>query len=222
MKQIFLSTRIREGSGKKAARKTRVTGDIPGVLYGHKEEPISLTVSQHDLWQIIHHATSEHLILNLTIEDSAEGELLALVRDVQHHPVSGDILHIDFQRISMDEKVKVGVPVELDGIARGVKEFGGILDHGLREVNIKCTPKEIPESLPIDVSEMVIGNSIHLSDIMMHYPQLEFLDDANVTLAHVSPPKKLELLEEEAAAAEEVEGEEAPEGEEAEEQKPEE
>ncbi len=222
MKQIFLNSRIREGSGKKAAHKTRETGDIPSVLYGHKEDPISLTISGHDLWQILHQATSEHLILHLKIEDSAEGELLTLVRDVQHHPVSGDILHVDFQRISMNEKVKVGVPIELNGIARGVKEFGGILDHGVREVNIKCTPKEIPENLPIDVSEMLIGNSIHLSDIMMHYPQLEFLDDPIVTLAHVSPPKKLELMEEEEAATEEVEGEEVPEEEGAEKQKPEE
>ena len=175
MKQILLNTRIREGSGKKAVHKVRATGDIPGILYGHKEEPISLIVPEHDLWQILHHATSEHLILKLKVEDSTEGEVLTLVRDVQHHPVTGDILHIDFQRISMDEKIKVGVPIELNGSARGVKEFGGVLDHGVREVNIKCTPEEIPESLPIDVSEMDIGDSIHLSEITMHYPQLEFL-----------------------------------------------
>ena len=224
MKQILLSSRIREGSGKKSAHGIRAKGDIPGVLYGHKEDPISLIVPQHDLWQILHHATSEHLILRLKIEDSTEGEVFTLVRDVQHHPVTGDILHVDFQRISMNEKIKVGVPVELNGIARGVKEFGGILDHGARELTIKCTPGEIPEALSIDVSELNIGNSIHLSDIAMHYPQLEFLDDSNMTLALVSPPKKLEeVLEvEEEAAQEEVEGEETPEGQEAEEQQPEE
>lgn len=224
MKQIFLSSRIREGSGKKSAHGIRAKGDIPGVLYGHKEDPISLIVLQHDLWQILHNATSEHLILKLKIEDSAEGEMLTLVRDVQHHPVTGDILHVDFQRISMDEKIKVGVPVEVNGIAQGVKEFGGILDHGVRELTIKCTPEEIPEALYIDVSELNIGNSIHLSDITMHYPQLEFLDDSNMTLALVSAPKKLEeaLEVEEEAAQEGVEGEETPEGQEAEEQKPEE
>lgn len=223
MKQILLSSRIREGSGKKSVHKIRAKGDIPGVLYGHKEDPISLIVQQHDLWQILHHATSEHLILKLKIEDSAEGEMLTLVRDVQHHPVTGDILHVDFQRISMNEKIKVGVQVELNGIARGVKEFGGILDHGIRELTIKCTPGEIPEALSIDVSELDIGNSIHLSDIMMHYPQLEFLDDSNTTLALVSPPKKLEVVEaEEEVALEGVEGEETPEEQEAEEQQPEE
>lgn len=223
MKEIQLRSRIREGSGKKAAHKIRAAGDIPGILYGHKAEPISLIVPEHELWQILHHATSEHLILKLKIEDSGEGDVLTLVRDVQHHPVTGDILHVDFQRISMDEKIKVGVPVELDGIARGVKEFGGILDHVVREVTVKCTPKEIPEALTIDVSEMDIGNSIHLSEIMMSYPKLEFLDDPSVTLAHVSPPKKLEILaEEEEEAPEEVEGEEAPEEQETEEQEKEE
>ncbi len=93
-------------------------------------------------------------------------------------------------------------------MARGVKEFGGILDHGVREIMVKCLPEEIPESLDIDVTHMEIGNSIHLSDITADYAKLEFLDDENVTLAHVSPPKKLEVLEEaEEEAAEE--GEEA-------------
>ena len=216
MKRINLTSRIREGSGKKSAHQIRAAGEVPGILYGHKEKPLSLSVPEHDIWVILHKATSEHLILRLNVEETDENDILALVRDVQHHPVTGEVLHVDFQRISMHEKIKVGVPVELVGIARGVKEFGGILDHGVREIMVKCLPEEIPESLPIDVSHMEIGNSIHLSDIMAEYAKLEFLDDENVTLAHVSPPKKLEVFEEEEAEeAEEAEGEaaEAAEGE---------
>jgi large subunit ribosomal protein L25 len=209
MKRINLKSRVREGSGKKSAHKIRAAGEVPGTLYGHKEEPVSLSVPEHDLWVILHHATSEHLILRLDVEGTKDKDVLTLVRDVQHHPVTGDILHVDFQRISMHEKIKVGVPVELVGTARGVKEFGGILDHGMREIMIKCMPEEIPESLPIDVSNMEIGDSIHLSNIMGQYTQLEFLDDENVTLAHVSPPKKLEVFEEAAEAAVEAAGEEA-------------
>lgn len=205
MKRINLKSRIREGSGKKSAHKIRSTGEVPGILYGHNEEPVSLSVPQHELWAILHHATSEHLILRLDVEGTDEKDVLILLRDVQHHPVTGDILHVDFQRISMHEKIKVGVPVKLVGMARGVKEFGGILDHGMHEVMVRCMPEEIPESLPIDVSDMDIGKSIHLSDIMARYTQLEFLDDAKVTLAHVSPPKKLEVLEEAASEEEEVE-----------------
>ncbi len=202
MHSITLETRIREGKGTTVAHRLRKEGEVPGILYGHNEEPIKLAVPEHELWHILHNATSEHLILTLHIAGAANGDVLTLVRDVQHHPVSGDILHVDFQRISLNEKIKVGVPVELVGTARGVKEFGGILDHGVREVMIHCTPKQIPGSITVDVSDMEIGNSVHISDIMSQYPDLEFMDDSNVTLAHISPPKKLEIPEE--AVAEEV------------------
>lgn len=216
MKELKLKSRLREGAGKKAAHKLRSGGEVPVILYGHKEEPLSLAVPGHEIWHILHNATSEHLILKLTIEDVENGDIMTLVRDVQHHPVSGDILHVDLQRISIDEEIKVGVPVNLTGIARGVKEFGGILDHGVREVMIRCKPTEIPESMPIDVSDMEIGESVHISDIQANYPQLEFLDDMNVTLAHISPPTKITVEEEEEAvegapAAEGAEGETAPE-----------
>jgi large subunit ribosomal protein L25 len=195
MQSIRLETRIREGKGTTVAHKLRNEGEVPGILYGHNEEPIKLAVPEHELWHILHNATSEHLILTLHIEGASNGDVLTLVRDVQHHPVSGDILHVDFQRISLNEKIKVGVPVELVGTARGVKEFGGILDHGVREVMIHCTPNQIPGSITVDVSHMEIGNSIHISDITSQYPELEFMDDSNVTLAHISPPKKLEIVE---------------------------
>jgi large subunit ribosomal protein L25 len=206
MPDVTLKTRIREEKGKKAIHKLRGRGDVPAILYGHREQPVHLTLQEHELWLILHNATSEHLILTLSIEGSTEGDILTLVRDVQHHPVTGDIMHVDFQRISIDEKIKVGVPVEISGIARGVKEFGGILDHGVREVLTHCTPKQIPKSIVVDVSEMEIGDTIHLSDVTARYPELEFLDDPNVALVHVSPPKKLEVPAEavpaEAAAAE--------------------
>lgn len=211
MEKMVLKSSIREGIGKKATHKIRAGGKIPAVLYGHGREPITLAVNEKELWYFIHNATSEHLILKVEIDGSDEKDITALVRDVQHHPVTGDILHVDLQRISLDEKIKVGVPVQLMGQSKAVKEFGGILDHGVREVNIRCKPSEIPEAFHIDVSHLEIGQSCHISDIVADYPQLEFLDDGNVTLAHVSPPKKKEAAEE--AAAEKV-GEEAAEAEE--------
>jgi large subunit ribosomal protein L25 len=212
MQDIKLKTRLREETGTKVAHKLRRGGEVPAILYGHREGPLNLALPEHELWHILHSATSEHLILTLDIEGAEETEVLTLVRDVQHHPVTGDILHIDFQRISFTEKIKVGVPVVLTGTSHGVKEFGGILDHGVREVKIHCTPKQIPDAIQVDVTDMEIGNSIHISDIASQYPELEFLDDANVTLAHVSPPKKLEVKEEaveEEAAVPEEEGEAA-------------
>jgi len=218
MQKLTLKSRIREGSGKKIARKVRAAGEIPVVLYGRKSEPQSLTVSQKDLWHMFHTATSEHLILSLDIEGSSEGTVLTMVKDAQHHPVTGDVIHLDLLRISMDEKIEIGVPVELIGVPHGVKESGGVLDHGVREVTINCKPMEIPDKVTIDVSPLNIGDSLHVSDLAALYPALEIVEDAHVTIAHVSAPKKLETLVPEpgapaaAAVAEEegAEGAEAP------------
>lgn len=214
MKEIKLSARIRTESGKKTAYRLRKKGFIPGTLYGHKQEPLNIEMSEHELWTILHHATTEHLIISLDIEGGENDTVLTLVKDVQHHPVSGDILHIDLQRISSNETIKVGIPVILTGTAKGVKEFGGILDHGIREVLIMTTPASIPEAVEVDIANLLIGQSIHISDIIEKYPDLDFIEDANVTIAHVAPPKKLELTEAEVEAAEaaaevEQEGEEA-------------
>ena len=202
-----LNVKRREKLGGGNNRRLRKTGQIPAVLYGHKREPMSLAVAQKDIWHILHTASSEHMILSLDVEGSDEGTILTLVRDIQHHPVTGDVLHLDLQRISADEKLHIGVPIELAGVAKGVKEEGGVLDHGIREVTLNVKPMEIPEKVSIDISH------------------LEIVDDSHVTIAHVSAPKKLEVLIPEpgapAAAAvaeegEEGEGEEAAEGEEGE------
>jgi large subunit ribosomal protein L25 len=221
MQKPKLSSHLREGAGKEGAKRLRAAGEIPAILYGHKREPVSLAVSQKDIWHILHTATSEHMILSLDIDGSNEGTILTLVRDIQHHPVSGDVLHMDLQRISIDEKLHIGVPIELAGAAKGVKDEGGVLDHGIREVTLNVKPMEIPEKVSIDISHLEIGQSVHVSDLIALYPDLEIIDDPHVTIAHVSAPKKLEALIPEpgapaaaAVAAEEegAEGEAAAEG----------
>ena len=209
MKTINLKARRRVEASKKNVHKLRQQGEIPGVLYGHKKEPVHLAVPAHEFWTILHNSTSEHMIIDLEIEGVEMDEHTTLVRDVQHHPVSGDILHVDFQRISMDERIKVGVPVLLTGTARGVKEFGGILDQGVREVMVNTTATQVPEYLEIDVSHLMINDTIHVSDLVTQYPGIDFLDEGHINLAHVSPPKKLEVAEElEEGEEEAVEGEE--------------
>lgn len=221
MQKPKLKSRPRTGAGKEGAKRLRATGEIPAILYGHKREPLSLSVSQKELWHILHTATSEHMILSLDVEGSSEESILTLVRDVQHHPVSGDVLHLDLLRISVDEKLHIGVPIELVGMAKGVKDEGGVLDHGIREVTLNVKPMEIPEKVSIGIAHLDIGQSVHVSDLIALYPTLEIVDDPSVTIAHVSAPKKLETLIPEpgapaaaAVAAEEegAEGEEAAEG----------
>ncbi len=217
MDTIKLTARIREEASKKNVHKLRKAGEIPGVLYGHSKDPVHLAIPEHDFWTILHNATSEHLIIELDVDGVDMEDHITLVRDVQHHPVSGDILHVDFQRISMNENIKVGIPVILTGIARGVKEFGGILDQGVREVMVATTASTVPEHLELDVSHLMINDTIHVSDLVSLYPAIDFLDDGNINLAHVSPPKKLEVAEEleegEEGAEGAEEGEEGAEGE---------
>ena len=190
MQKPKLKSRVRVGAGKEGAKRLRTQGEIPAILYGHKREPVSLAVSQKEIWHILHTATSEHMILSLDVEGSKEDSILTLVRDIQHHPVSGDVLHLDLQRISADEKLHIGVPIELAGVSKGVKEEGGVLDHGIREVTLNVKPMEIPEKVSIDISLLEIGQSVHVSDLIALYPDFEIVDDPHVTIAHVSAPKK--------------------------------
>lgn len=209
MKTIKLTARMREEASKKNVHKLRHAGEIPGVLYGHKKDPVHLAIPEHEFWSILHSATSEHLIIKLEVDGVDMEDHITLVRDVQHHPVSGDILHVDFQRISTSENIKVGIPVVLTGVAKGVKEFGGILDQGVREVMVATTASSVPEQLELDVSELMINDTIHVSDLVALYPDIDFLNEGHINLAHVSPPKKLEVVEElEEGAEEGAEGEE--------------
>ena len=205
MKQVKLNARVRIESGKKISHKLRLEGEIPGILYGHGEEPVSLVIPEHEFWKILHHATSEHLILDVAVDGLEPASLLTLVKDIQHHPVTGDILHVDLQRISADEKIKVGVPVVLTGIPQGVKDFGGILDHGVREIRIITTASKVPESLDIDVEHMQIGDSIHISDLAEKFKDIDIFDDESTLIAYVAIPKKMEELEAVEEAEEETE-----------------
>jgi len=215
MEKILLKSHIRERSGKKSGRRIRSEGKVPGILYGHKEDPISLVMDEHDIWEILHNASTENLIIQLDIEGVDLKDEITLLKEVQQHPVTGQILHIDLLRVYSDEKIDVNVPVETRGEPRGVKEEGGILYQAVRRLIINSKAADIPEVLIIDVSDLGIGDSIHISDIVKEYEQFDFVYDSDSTIAHVSAPKELELPEEE--VEEEIEGEEMEEGKEAEE-----
>lgn len=205
MENFKLSSELRNDSGKGVARRIRADGRVPAVLYGHKEHPVSLSIDEAQMRAILQ-AHPDSAIVDLTVAKS--GEINALVREVQRHPATGKLLHIDFQRISLDEKVRVDVPIDAQGHAVGVKDHGGILEQATRSLTVLCLPREIPESIVIDVSGLNIGDTIKLSDVQEKYPSLEFTDDAESMLATISPPRV-----EVAAAAEgeeaEVEGEAA-------------
>jgi large subunit ribosomal protein L25 len=185
MERYQLQSEPRQGAGKGVARKLRQAGRLPAVLYGRTDDPVGLSLSEVEMKGILRrHADSA--IVDLTI--SGGSSINAIVRDVQRHPASGKLLHVDLQRIRLDEKLRVEVHVRVSGNPVGVKDQGGILEHGTRSVNVMCLPTEIPSSIEVDASNLKIHDSVKIKDIAATYPQVEFLDDEETLLAGVIPP----------------------------------
>lgn len=215
MKKIELTVREREGFGSPEARRMRRSGRIPGVLYGSGVDNTPLSVEEKTLRKALGGDTGG-VILTLTFEGKKK-EHPAILKDYQTDPVSSSLLHVDFMEVRMDRPVEATVRVELIGTAIGVKE-GGIMDHSLREVGIRCLPGDMPDHVECDVEELDIGDAVRVSDLVAP-AGVEILNDPENTVASVIPPTilKEEVPEEEEleeVEGVEAEGEEAPEGEE--------
>jgi large subunit ribosomal protein L25 len=192
-----ISAQTREGRGKGAARTSRREGRIPGVLYGHGEESVPLSVDALELQKLVHTISIENTIVDL---DIGEGEpYKVLIRELQRHPFRDEFVHIDFFHVAMDEKIQVEIPIVLVGTPTGVKNKGGILDHQLRELEVFCLPGSIPEKVEIDVSDLDIGDSVHVSEIQL--PDVEILTESDRAVVAVLAPTVVEVEE---AAAEEA------------------
>jgi large subunit ribosomal protein L25 len=187
MERFELQSHVRGDSGKGVARKLRVEGKLPAVLYGRREAPMGLSVSEVEVKNILR-KHPDSAIVDLTVEGKGGGSMNAIIRDVQRHPASGKILHVDLQRIRLDEQIRVSVQVEVRGTPAGVKEQGGVLEHGMRTVDLMTLPTDIPDSIVVDVSALRIHDSIQIRDVQASYPKVVFLDDADTTLATVIPP----------------------------------
>ncbi len=201
MKEITIEADSRVGSGKGVARKLRMAKKIPAVVYGRGDEPQALAIDYAGFHKVYHSLHGENAIINLQIDGKASDKK-ALIRDIQYDPVDGNIMHIDFQRISMDQKIRLNVAVRLVGTAIGVKASGGILQWSIRDLEVSCLPANIPEAIEINIESLDIHDSIKVKDL--NVPNIEFLDDPEETIVNVVPPA---LVKEEAPAA--VEGEAA-------------
>ncbi len=192
-----ISAKPREGKfNKNHARRVRVSGLIPAVVYGAGQESIAVTVDPKAIIKILHSETGHNTIFDLNIEGGAASK--AMIVDWQNEPIKGKLLHIDMKRIAMDKMMRVSVPVQLVGVPVGVKTQGGILDHVLREVEIECLPSDIPSHIDVDVSNLEMGQAVHISDLP-HSGKLKFLGEEDATVAHVTVIK--ETVEDVAAAA---------------------
>jgi large subunit ribosomal protein L25 len=215
MAQSTLFVMKRNGVGKGAARKIRREGFIPAVLYGREMGPISLTVNPIDLKKALSTEARENTLLELHVKgDAEEITKIALLRDVQYDNLTSRPIHFDFQEILMKEFITVKVPVEIVGKSPGIQE-GGILEEILREIEVECLPTSIPNVIEIDVSQLGIGDSIHIGDVTL--PEgVTVLHDQDETIITILSPAMEEAKPAAAAVpAEGAEGEAEPETEEA-------
>jgi large subunit ribosomal protein L25 len=194
MKSVPLNAFARTASRGRKVKHLRSTGRVPAVIYGAKTKPENLEVNAKEMEDLIHHSVSENILVDLAVD---KAKRLALVQEVQHHPLHGTVLHVDFHEVSADEKVTVMVPVETVGEAAGVKTGGGVLEHVLFKIKVRALPKDLPEQIIVDVSHLELGKSIHLGEIKA--PEgVEILGDKKVSVISVALPK---TEEEEAAEA---------------------
>ena len=165
-KQVKLKAEPRSSAGRSAVRKLRARGFIPAVIYGGKVKPQSLQVAARDINVMMSHASGENVLVELEIAGEKSNRA-ALVQEVQHSPVGGEIVHVDFHAISMDQPIQAEVPLEAIGTPVGVKTFGGLLEQSLRALAIECLPRDLPDRISVDVSQLNIGDAIHVRDIQL-------------------------------------------------------
>ncbi|HXT13755.1 MAG TPA: 50S ribosomal protein L25 [Candidatus Angelobacter sp.] len=197
MKSVPLNAFPRTLGRRAGAKKLRSEGRIPAVIYGGKNKAQNVEVNAREMGELITHSVSENLLVDLAVKDDANPKRLALVQEVQHHPLSGHVLHVDFHEVSPTEKVTIMVPVETTGEATGVKNSGGVLEHVLFKLKVRALPKDLPEQVVIDVTNLELNKTIHIGEIKA--PEgVEILGDKHIPVVSVALPR----AEEEAAPAE--------------------
>jgi large subunit ribosomal protein L25 len=202
MEELILEAALRQDIGTNRSKNLRGKGFIPAVIYKEGKAAQPITISSGELIRLLHQHRLENAIINLKIKDEKSTKARpCLVKEIQHDPVHGNVIHVDFNEISLTKAIKVNVPVAAKGDAVGVKQDGGSLEVILWNIEIECLPTNIPEEIAVDVTNLKIGDSIHVKDITVP-DGVKVLNDPDATVLHVVAPMKKEV------AAEAVEGEE--------------
>jgi large subunit ribosomal protein L25 len=186
---------------KNHARRVRVSGLIPAVVYGAGKESVAVTVDPKVITKILYSDSGHNTIFDLTIE--GHGAEKAMIVDWQNEPIKGKLLHIDLKRIAMNKAMTVSVAVHLTGVPVGVKSGDGVLSQVLHEVEIECLPNDIPSHIDIDVTDLEVNGAVHISDLP-HSDKIKFLGEENALVAHVTVAKE-EVVEEPVAGVTEPE-----------------
>ncbi len=200
MKSVPLKAFPRTLVQRGGVKKLRTSGRVPATIYGRQAKPQNLEVGFDEITNLLHHSVSENLLVDLSVENDARAQRLALVQEVQHHPLSGKVLHVDFHEVAENEKVTVHVPVETTGEAAGVKTGGGTLEHVMHNLKVRALPKDLPEQIIIDVTALEIGKSVHIGEVKA--PEgVEILGEKSRAVVTVAAPRAEEELAPAAAPA---------------------
>jgi large subunit ribosomal protein L25 len=197
MKSVSLSAYPRTLVKRSGVKKLRTARRVPAVVYGRQHPSQSLEVKLQDIENLLHHSASENILVDLNVEGDARSKRLALVQEIQHHALSGKVLHVDLHEVAETEHVSVTVPIEAVGVPLGVRESGGVLEHVLFRVKVRALPRDLPETIQADVTALNIGEAIHISDLILP-PGTEIIGNKKTTVLAVAAP----LSEEQLAAAE--------------------
>ena len=208
MKSVALNAFPRTLGRRAGSRTLRASGRVPAVIYGKLNQPQKLEINLQDIRDVVHGAASENVLLNLTVQGDAKPNRLAIIQEIQHHVLSNQLLHIDLHEVAENEKVILTVPVDSVGEALGVKTGGGTLEHVLFKLKVRALPKDLPESIVVDVSHLEIGQAVHIGEIKPP-PGVEILGEKHISVlacaAPISEAEEAAALESATAVAGEVE-----------------
>ena len=191
---VVLKADRRTQVGKQAVKHLRLKGRLPAVVYGEKQDPIVCSVDRKEL-EVILHDQGRNALVSLDLPDG-QAQDTTIIKEIQHHPLKGEMQHVDFHRISLTEKIIVEVAVEAEGNPVGVRTEGGILEHMLYEVEVECLPTDIPDKVVFDVTEMSIGDTIHVSDLVVE-GNVEIVTESDRSVFVLVPPTVAQVAEDE-------------------------
>jgi large subunit ribosomal protein L25 len=206
MKETKLTAKTRAEKGSASAGRLRRTGWFPAVVYGEGRPGLDIQLNEHDFVVMLRTHRSENMIVDLAVE-GREQPLKAMLKAMQHHPLTGRVIHVDFYEVSMTRKIEIEVPVKLVGVPTGVANEGGILEHVLRTLEVQCLPGDMVEEFELNVADLHVGKTLRVRDVPVDAAKYKVLSDPDQVVAAVAAPR----TEEEEKAATETEAAAGPE-----------
>ena len=192
MKSVPLKSYLRTQSRRGEVKKLRATGRVPAGIYGRQIQPQNLELNSKEFADLLNHSASENLLVDLSVENDPRAKRLALVQEIQHHPLDGKVVHVDFHEVAEDEILTVMVPIETTGEPNGVKNGGGTLEHVLHKLKVRSTAKNLPEQIIIDVTSLEIGKAIHIGEIPV-VAGVQIMGDPHIAVVSVAAPRTEEI-----------------------------